>query len=99
MHFAVCVPVSIIFVRSSAYSTAFRIVYIPTINDRVFKIEGLTWHWGLVFGQLVVYVVVVEMYKILRRSMVQRKMSKREDKGTEMHVAYTMEPINNRTMI
>ena len=79
-------------------SSAVRIIYIPIINDRVFQVEGLTWHWGLVFGQLVVYIVAAEMYKILRRSLVKRRQV--EGLG-EMHVAhtYTMEAIHDRTMI
>lgn len=49
------------------------------------------------FGQLVIYVVVAEMYKIARRSIAQQNTSKVED--MEMHVAYTMEPIDNRIIV
>ncbi|KAF9022152.1 potassium/sodium eff [Hymenopellis radicata] len=77
--------------------SVFPIIYIPAINDRVFQVDGLTWHWALVFGQLVVYVVAVEMYKLIRRSFARNNARRVSD--TEMHVAYTMEPIDDHTMV
>ncbi len=47
--------------------SVFPVVYIPAISDYAFQVLGLTWEWGLVFGMSGVYVVIVELYKCVRR--------------------------------
>lgn len=54
----------------------FPIVYIPVINNRVFLIAGLTWEWGIVFGQVLVYLAASELYKALKRFLAHRKTRK-----------------------
>jgi Na+-exporting ATPase len=46
---------------------AFPIVYIPMINQDVFKHKPLTWEWGIVFGCVVVYLALVESWKAIKR--------------------------------
>lgn len=45
----------------------------PELNHRVFQVDGLTWQWGLVFGQLVLYLVLAELYKLAKREYIKRK--------------------------
>lgn len=66
------------------------VLYIPEINHRVFQLDGLTWEWGLVFGQLILYVVASELYKLTRRKFARRRTIKKRE-GLDMHVAYTID--------
>ena len=95
------IPVCRILPRSYQFLTlAFRILYIPAVNDRIFQLSGLTWQWGLVFGQLVVYIVAAELYKLSKRVYYHRR-AKRNHKNSslemegvgnrEFHMAYTMD--------
>jgi P-type Na+/K+ transporter len=79
--------------------TPLSIIYIPEVNHRVFQVDGLTWHWGLVFGQLVLYLVLAELYKLARREYIRRPAlhdnpATRYEKrtGRRLHVANTMDP-------
>ncbi|PVG04087.1 putative Na+-transporting ATPase ENA-1 [Serendipita vermifera] len=81
--------------------TTFPILYIPAINDRIFQLSGITWQWGLVVGQLVLYLVAAELYKLVKRTYYRRRAAKKEMNpvealekrtGTKFHVAYTMDP-------
>ncbi|KAG8792939.1 hypothetical protein FRC16_011214 [Serendipita sp. 398] len=77
----------------------FPILYIPEVHHRVFQIDGISWHWGLVFGQLVLYLVVAEMYKMGKRVYYRRRAAKtinpvkemEKRTGKKLHVAYTMD--------
>lgn len=77
-----------------------RILYVPEVNHRVFQVDGLTWHWGLVFGQIVLYLVFAESYKLARRWYIRRNSVPRDNPATRyekrtgrrLHVAYTMDP-------
>jgi len=79
--------------------TVFPILYIPEVNHRVFQVDGLTWHWGLVFGQLVLYLVLAELYKLVRREYSRNSVPHdnpavqyEKRTGRRLHVAYTMDP-------
>ncbi|PVG04086.1 hypothetical protein CPB86DRAFT_792829 [Serendipita vermifera] len=66
---------------------------------RMSTMNGLTWHWGLVIGQLVLYLVVAELYKLSKRTYYRRRAAKRMNpvevlekrKGVKFHVAYTID--------
>ncbi|KAK9374777.1 uncharacterized protein V1513DRAFT_379436 [Lipomyces chichibuensis] len=45
----------------------FPVIYIPVVNKDVFKHLGLSWEWGVVAGACVIYVVVVESWKAVKR--------------------------------
>jgi P-type Na+/K+ transporter len=94
-HIPVCTH---FFIRYECLTLVGRILYIPVINDHVFQLSGLTWEWGLVIGQLVVYLVASEMYKLAKRTFYHRRTKKRGEELTivemerkKMHVAYTMD--------
>lgn len=45
----------------------FPIVYIPELNTKVFKHEGLSWEWGVVAGAVVLYIALIETWKAVKR--------------------------------
>ncbi|KAK9265144.1 hypothetical protein V1519DRAFT_435247 [Lipomyces tetrasporus] len=45
----------------------FPVIYIPVVNKDVFKHLGLSWEWGVVAGACVIYLLVVETWKAIKR--------------------------------
>ncbi|GJJ74324.1 P-type Na+/K+ transporter [Entomortierella parvispora] len=45
----------------------FPVIYVPGLNKNVFKHEGISYEWGLVFGMLFIYTAFVETYKFVKR--------------------------------
>ncbi|TXT13135.1 hypothetical protein VHUM_01536 [Vanrija humicola] len=56
--------------------STFPVVYIPTINDKVFLMGSLTWEWGIVFGMILVYLLCTEAYKWGKRIYARRHVVK-----------------------
>ena len=58
-------------------ASVFPVVFIPVINDKVFLLFPIKWEWGMVFASMLVFLVVTELYKLLRRriSPVQAPVS------------------------
>ncbi|KAK3670232.1 P-type ATPase [Recurvomyces mirabilis] len=70
------------------FITLFPILYIPVINDQVFKHTGLTWEWAIVFIESVLFFAGVETYKFGKRAMFRRRAVK--DEGTSQDVEARM---------
>ncbi|KAL4903888.1 hypothetical protein BDW74DRAFT_34886 [Aspergillus multicolor] len=51
----------------AGFVIAFPVIYLPEVNRVVFKHQGITWHWGIVFGCVVVYLALVESWKAIKR--------------------------------
>lgn len=51
----------------AGFVITFPVIYLPIINRAVFKHEGITWEWGVVLACLVVYIVLVESWKAVKR--------------------------------
>ncbi|KAL2868140.1 putative potassium/sodium P-type ATPase [Aspergillus lucknowensis] len=51
----------------AGFVIAFPVIYLPEVNRIVFKHQGISWHWGIVFGCVVVYVALVESWKAAKR--------------------------------
>ncbi|CZT11126.1 uncharacterized protein RAG0_15379 [Rhynchosporium agropyri] len=49
--------------------SVFSAVYIPYLNTRVFKHTGITWDWTLSFGAIFVFVLGIEGWKAIKRSL------------------------------
>lgn len=49
------------------FFVTFPVVYIPSINLRVFKHMGIGWEWSIVGVALVLYLVAIEGYKAVKR--------------------------------
>jgi Na+-exporting ATPase len=45
----------------------FPTIYIPKLNEVVFKMMDITWEWGLCFASVVFYFVGTESYKACKR--------------------------------
>ncbi|ORY35588.1 putative calcium-transporting ATPase 3 [Naematelia encephala] len=50
----------------------FPVVYIPTINNKVFLVGSLKWEWGIVFGMILIYLGATELYKWWKRMYLNR---------------------------
>ncbi|PHH89330.1 hypothetical protein CDD83_6276 [Cordyceps sp. RAO-2017] len=51
------------------FLATFPILYIPALNTGVFKHQGLGWEWGVVFGCVAAYMVLVEVWKAVKRRL------------------------------
>jgi Na+-exporting ATPase len=47
----------------------FPIIYIPFLNEKVFKHGSITWEWGVSLGAVVIYISAIEMWKMIKRRM------------------------------
>lgn len=52
----------------AGFVIAFPIVYLPVVNEVVFKHHAITWEWGIVFGCTVTYLACVESWKAIKRA-------------------------------
>ncbi|KAG7284630.1 hypothetical protein NEMBOFW57_009235 [Staphylotrichum longicolle] len=52
---------------TAGFVIAFPVIYLPVVNRLVFKHEAITWEWGVVAACVVVYTVIVEIWKALKR--------------------------------
>ncbi|KAK0757357.1 hypothetical protein N5P37_010078 [Trichoderma harzianum] len=51
----------------AGFIITFPVIYIPYVNKVVFKHQALTWEWGVVFGCVAVYIVLIEAWKAIKR--------------------------------
>ncbi|RAL08370.1 sodium P-type ATPase [Aspergillus homomorphus CBS 101889] len=63
------------------FVTTFPILYIPVINDVVFKHIGISWEWGVVFVEAGLFFVGVEGWKWAKRVYFRREARKRQRSG------------------
>ena len=56
----------------TGFALVFPLIYLPEVNLRVFKHQGIGWEWGVVVGLTVVYVAVIECWKAFKRSRAKR---------------------------
>lgn len=54
----------------------FPIVYLPLINEKVFKHHAIGWEWGVSFGCVVIYVSAIEAWKAVKRRRARAKARK-----------------------
>lgn len=67
----------------------FPVVYIPVINDKVFMVDGLKWEWGIVFGMILVYLAMTELWKFCKRIYLRRR---------DAHLAHKHFPEHDKTL-
>lgn len=53
----------------AGFVIAFPIIYLPVINELVFKHHAITWEWGIVVGCTAVYLLGVESWKAVKRAL------------------------------
>ncbi|KAI9036327.1 sodium P-type ATPase [Aspergillus affinis] len=56
--------------------TMFPVLYIPVLNDVVFKHKPITWEWGIVAVEAVLFFIGVEAWKWAKRVFFRRRARK-----------------------
>ncbi|KAI9925363.1 hypothetical protein AWENTII_011839 [Aspergillus wentii] len=60
----------------AGWITMFPILYIPVLNDVVFKHKPITWEWGIVAVEVVLFFMGVESWKWAKRVFFRRRARK-----------------------
>jgi potassium/sodium efflux P-type ATPase len=60
----------------AGFITIFPVLYIPVINDVVFKHTGISWEWGIVFIASLLFFLGVESWKWAKRVYFRRQAKK-----------------------
>ncbi|KAI2676858.1 hypothetical protein LCP963914a_8153 [Penicillium roqueforti] len=60
----------------AGWITMFPILYIPVLNDVVFKHKPITWEWGIVAVEAVLFFIGVEAWKWTKRVFFRRRARK-----------------------
>lgn len=60
----------------AGWVTMFPILYIPVLNDVVFKHKPITWEWGIVAVEAVLFFMGVEAWKWAKRVFFRRREGK-----------------------
>jgi len=60
----------------AGFVTMFPIIYIPGLNTVVFKHAGISWEWGIVFIEAVLFFLGIESWKWAKRVYFRRQAKK-----------------------
>jgi len=74
----------------------FPTIYIPDLNTLVFRMEAITWEWGLCAASIVLYVLGAEGYKAVKRRIFRRvggSVGVKMSPGTELSRNTTVETL------
>ncbi|KAK0112585.1 hypothetical protein ONS95_014330 [Cadophora gregata] len=63
----------------AGFVTIFPTLYIPTLNTVVFKHKGITWEWGIVLVESVLFFAGCEAWKLAKRVYFRRQAGKGGD--------------------
>lgn len=67
----------------AGFVTIFPTLYIPVINHVVFKHEGISWEWGIVFTEAFLFFAGIEAWKWVKR-IYFRKRAGKEGKAEDL---------------
>merc|ERR1712098_716632 len=62
----------------------FPTLYIPVINHKAFKHTGISWEWGIVFIEAILFFAGVEAWKWAKRVYFRRQERKRGGKHDDL---------------
>lgn len=68
----------------AGFATIFPTLYIPVINHDVFKHTGITWEWGIVFIEAMLFFAGIEAWKWAKRVFFRRLDKKRTGGATDV---------------
>ncbi len=68
----------------AGFVTIFPTLYIPVINHVVFKHEGITWEWGVVFIEATLFVGGVEAWKWAKRVFFRRQAKRQHGEKVDL---------------
>ncbi|KAK5993895.1 Sodium/potassium exporting P-type ATPase 5 [Cladobotryum mycophilum] len=60
----------------SGFVSMFPLIYIPKLNTVVFKHSGISWEWGVVFVEAILFFVGIEAWKWAKRIYFRRAARK-----------------------
>ncbi|KAI9149573.1 calcium-transporting ATPase 3 [Paramyrothecium foliicola] len=60
----------------AGFITMFPIIYIPGLNDYVFRQTAITWEWGIVFIEVLLFFLGIESWKWAKRIYFRRQARK-----------------------
>ena len=63
--------------------TMFPILYIPGLNTEVFKHTGISWEWGIVFVESILFFMGIEAWKFAKR-VYFRRVAKKAGSGLDL---------------
>lgn len=61
----------------AGFVTMFPVLYIPTLNTVVFKHAGISWEWGIVFVESILFFLGIEAWKWAKRVYLRHGGGKR----------------------
>lgn len=67
----------------AGFVTIFPTLYIPVINRVVFKHEGISWEWGIVFVEAILFFLGIETWKWGKRIYFRRQAKKMGTRDVE----------------
>lgn len=65
----------------AGFVLAFPVLYIPVINHSVFKHSRISWEWGIVFVETVLFFLGIEAWKWCKRVYFRRRAFREEKEG------------------
>ncbi|WAO92354.1 Hypothetical protein NCS54_00985900 [Fusarium falciforme] len=60
----------------AGFITMFPLIYIPTLNTVVFKHAPISWEWGIVFVEAIIFFLGIETWKWMKRFYFRRQARK-----------------------
>jgi magnesium-transporting ATPase (P-type) len=55
-----------------AFVSVFPVIYIPVLNETVFKHKAIGWEWAIVICGLILFLFGVETWKFIKRNLMRR---------------------------
>ncbi|KAJ5484875.1 Sodium transport ATPase 2 [Penicillium diatomitis] len=68
----------------AGFVLAFPILYIPVINRQVFKHSAISWEWGVVFVETVLFFAGIEFWKWCKRAFFRRQAHKQQTQNRDV---------------
>ncbi|PYH75411.1 sodium ion P-type ATPase [Aspergillus uvarum CBS 121591] len=65
----------------AGWITIFPILYIPVLNHAVFKHTGISWEWGIVFIEAILFFLGVEAWKYAKRVFLRHDFKFQQGPG------------------
>jgi magnesium-transporting ATPase (P-type) len=70
----------------AGFVTMFPLIYIPGLNDIVFKHAPISWEWAIVFIEAFLFFLGIETWKWAKRIFLRRRASKKGRGGKDMDI-------------
>ena len=70
----------------AGFITMFPLIYIPGLNDIVFKHAPISWEWGIVFVEAFLFFLGIETWKLIKRIYFRRRAAKKGRGGKDMDI-------------